>query len=206
MSKHVTFSKLLLQLFDELLLLTAGILSNSDQCSQLFVVCLQLQYTFFTITTTLHMILRFAPFSSHSPSLTEADAVLLPLLPWKSIHRSIETQATTAPQLFPDPDKLNTELIKKLKITKCHEGGEGANFIAKTLQLPQSTVSIAIKQAASVKKVDDTASTLMVKMLRKKREPTLEEMETQGCGLMTRPTTKCLFYLPCDNKSPLDQC
>ncbi|MPC66111.1 hypothetical protein E2C01_060255 [Portunus trituberculatus] len=43
---------------------------------------------------------------------------------------------------------LANHSLKKLEIVKRYEGGEGG-FIARTLQLPQSTISIIIKQAAS---------------------------------------------------------
>lgn len=68
--------------------------------------------------------------------------------------------------------------LEKKQIVKRHEEGEGANSIAKFLQLPQSTVSTIIKQAPNVKKVGETASTLMAKTLTRQREPIMEEMET----------------------------
>ncbi|MPC60483.1 Tubulin-specific chaperone D [Portunus trituberculatus] len=42
---------------------------------------------------------------------------------------------------------FSAALEKRLEIVKRHEGRQGVNFIARTLQLPQSTVSSITKQA-----------------------------------------------------------
>ncbi|MPC40843.1 hypothetical protein E2C01_034416 [Portunus trituberculatus] len=70
---------------------------------------------------------------------------------------SIQTATTSAGELKAKRSRISLFIEKKLVTVKCQEGGNGANFITRTLQLPQSTVSIVIKQAASVKKACETA-------------------------------------------------
>ncbi|MPC53096.1 hypothetical protein E2C01_046979 [Portunus trituberculatus] len=53
----------------------------------------------------------------------------------------------------PRPKELIFRNKKKFEIVKHHKG-DGANFIARSLQLLQSTGSTIIKQAESVKKAD----------------------------------------------------
>ncbi|MPC60581.1 hypothetical protein E2C01_054633 [Portunus trituberculatus] len=93
------------------------------------------------------------------------------------ISRTFAFVGPTFPLLIRVNEGQQYSRRKKLEIVKHHEGGEDANFITRTELLPQSTVSTLIKQAASAKKVVETASTLMAKMLMRKREPIIEEME-----------------------------
>ncbi|MPC57118.1 hypothetical protein E2C01_051092 [Portunus trituberculatus] len=82
----------------------------------------------------------------------------------------------TAGELKAKRQRKTLSLEKMLETVQFYEGPECANFIARTLQLSQSLVSIIMKQAASVKKTGETASTLVAKKLMRKREP----MHTNG--------------------------
>ncbi|XP_076031180.1 putative CENPB DNA-binding domain-containing protein 1 [Oratosquilla oratoria] len=85
--------------------------------------------------------------------------------------------ATTTGEMKPKRPRENLLLETTIEIVKHYNGDEGANSIARILQPPQSTVSTIIEQGDSVKKVGETASTLMAKTLTRQREPIMEEME-----------------------------
>ncbi|MPC33191.1 hypothetical protein E2C01_026534 [Portunus trituberculatus] len=60
--------------------------------------------------------------------------------------------ALSAGEMKAKRSRKSLSFENKLEIVKCHKGGEGGNYIVRTLQLPQFTVSTIIKQVASVKK------------------------------------------------------
>ncbi|MPC92342.1 CENPB DNA-binding domain-containing protein 1 [Portunus trituberculatus] len=90
---------------------------------------------------------------------------------------SKQAAISSAGELKTKRPRKNLSLEKKFEIVKRHEGAERANFIARTMQLSHSTVSTIIKQAESVKKTGETASTLIANMLTRKREPIMKEIE-----------------------------
>ena len=54
--------------------------------------------------------------------------------------------SSTVTDVKPKRARKSLNLEMKLVIVRRHEGGEGTNFIARTLGLPQSTVSTVIKK------------------------------------------------------------
>lgn len=73
--------------------------------------------------------------------------------------------------------RKSLNLDMKLGIISRHEGGEGANYIARALSLSQSTVSTVIKNKDSIRKAGQVATTMQAKTLTRHREPIFEEME-----------------------------
>lgn len=90
---------------------------------------------------------------------------------------SSKRPASSSAGVQPKKSRKSLNLDVKLQIIARHEGGEGANSIARALALSQSTVSTVIKNKDSIRKAGQVATSMQAKTLTRHREPIFEEME-----------------------------